>query len=644
MRRHRLQIHPLRAFFWSAVLLLGLMLLLQRHPPQLEAGDPLIGGRWLDLPGRSDLLVVLSPPAMQERSTPDRPDAGWAWVDMFRQEVGPVSVQPAEAWDRDEILRHRVVVFTASALQSARAEGVGALVEALCERGAVTVLELPNGELRQRWGSDGQGGWRNPGAVTAIEGVEGPEADALRRMPILTRFLGSTRAVADAETLLAFDGAPVVYARLCGAGQVIVVEFDFGAQIAAMQQGLPRRDGRVRRRASDQPAFTGDLIATSAMTRAEFPWADLLERWMVHGVVGRHMAIFSLWPWPDGAHGGLLTSHQSSQLQGRPLWMSIHERSLQARSTTFLSAPGPGAPRTVDVPEFIGHAALLWHLDPEREGLFRSWGLGGLEVMRQPLTLVGQAEKLQALLGREGDIRGVRTADGRWTDAWLEGWAAMDAMDLRYSVSFGPRFGEGGGWSFGTCQPFWPRDAVGLPFRTQEIPVCFADPTTEEEVEALQSALDRASRHHYSVHLLTSADRFDYSPSMAGFDAWRDALQTAQTKQMWVGGAGELLTFWRRRSSAEVRLAARQIAQRDSDGQPRTVDYTVEVETSDRGLVLMVPVRSEGLTLLRVTRGSRESQLLGDQVTTREMMWLGRPVQLVNLNPGYTTLGLRYGR
>jgi hypothetical protein len=83
---------------------------------------------------------------------------------------------------------------------------------------------------------------------------------------------------------------------------------------------------------------------------------------------------------------------------------------------------------------------------------------------------------------------------------------------------------------------------------------------------------------------------------------------------------------------------------RDADGTPRIIEYTLEAETSERGLAIMLPVQSEGLQLSRVTRGSRESQVLGDEVTTREVGWLGRPVQLVAVNPGFTTLGLRYTR
>jgi hypothetical protein len=170
------------------------------------------------------------------------------------------------------------------------------------------------------------------------------------------------------------------------------------------------------------------------------------------------------------------------------------------------------------------------------------------------------------------------------------------------------------------------------------------DPVNEEEVEQLDSALRKAASDHYTVHLLTSADRFQYSPSMAGFDAWRNALETARQQQLWIGGAGEYVTFLRRRQEAELRVRGREVTSRDSDGTPRVIEYTVDVETANDSLAVMLPARSEGLRLSRVSRGNQESQFLGDEVQTRETTWLGEPVQLVPLNAGFTTLGLRYSR
>ena len=107
---------------------------------------------------------------------------------------------------------------------------------------------------------------------------------------------------------------------------------------------------------------------------------------------------------------------------------------------------------------------------------------------------------------------------------------------------------------------------------------------------------------------------------------------------------GEYVIFLRRRQEAELRVRGREVTSRDSDGTPRVIEYTVDVETANDSLAVMLPARSEGLRLSRVSRGNQESQFLGDEVQTRETTWLGEPVQLVPLNAGFTTLGLRYSR
>jgi hypothetical protein len=645
MSRQRISLHPLRVIFWTLFLLALVAFWLDRDPIALDAGDPRLEGRFEPIEARGDIVVVVSNEPTEAENRAIVPGS-WAWVDAIRQEVGPVSVLAVQGLTDEALQPYRYVILTASATRAGDTESLVGLAEAFTARGGTMVVELPQGRLRTVFGADGNGGWRTPGAITAVGGVDAPFNSELRRMPLMTRFIGSTRPLEGAETLLAMDGAPVIYSREVGTGEIVVLDFDAGQQLSALQQGVASSGGRVRPRVSGAPTRTADLVASPAMLGSSVPWADLLERFLVHVVMGRRAALFAFWPWPDGANGALMTTHQSASMQGRPLWMSIHERSLDARASTFLAAPPvpPPGPNAVDVPEFTGHGALLWYLNPDAASLHKSWGALGFDLVQQPMTLVAQLEQLETWLGEDADIQGIRTWDGRWTEDPVDPFRIMDAVELRYSVSYSPAPGGPQGYLFGTCQPYTPVDSTGLPFRVQEVPVCFADPSTEEDVERMTATLERASQEYWTVHLLTSADRFQHTPSMAGFDAWRDALAFAQSHDMWVGGSGELLSFWRRRAAAELRVAGREVSSRDADGTARVIDYVVEADSSDRGLVIMIPVQSEGLSLSRVTRGARESQILGDEVTTREAMWLGRPVQLVAINPGFTTLGLRYSR
>jgi hypothetical protein len=643
MSRRSLHIHPLRLAFWTAAVLAMLAMLIDQRPFELDAGDPQLEGRRMEVVGRGDMAVLMAASTLTPAPVADEVPGAWSWVDMINQEVGPVSAFDVETLDPDALLPFRYVVFTRSACEWAQSESLLPVIEQLLARGTSVVLELPTGALRSTYAADGAGGWRTPGAVTALDGTVSEQAQQLRRLPLLVPFTGNTRPPEGTQTLMAFDGAPVIYVREYGNADLVVLEFDLGRQLMRLQQGVPREDFTVRPRSSGRRVITSDMVASPAMLDTDVPWADLLERYVVHRVLGRRFGVLAFWQWPAAQAGALLTSHQTRSLQGRPLWMSIHERSLDARSATFVAAPASVSDSLPDDAEHVGHAALLWNADPSEHGLFRSWNVGPFTLLVQPITLVSQLENLEESLGEGADIRGVRMTDSRWSETWTGAYRAMDAVELRYSVTYGAAAGSRG-YLFGTCQPFTPRDTSGLPFRVQEVPVCFVDPVNEEEVEQLDSALRKAASDHYTVHLLTSADRFQYSPSMAGFDAWRNALETARQQQLWIGGAGEYVTFLRRRQEAELRVRGREVTSRDSDGTPRVIEYTVDVETANDSLAVMLPARSEGLRLSRVSRGNQESQFLGDEVQTRETTWLGEPVQLVPLNAGFTTLGLRYSR
>jgi hypothetical protein len=222
----------------------------------------------------------------------------------------------------------------------------------------------------------------------------------------------------------------------------------------------------------------------------------------------------------------------------------------------------------------------------------------------------------------------------------------MDAAELRYSTTYSPAPGGPPGFIFGTCQPFTPIDLSGHPFRLQEVPICFANPETQEELELFGEALQNASEDVWAVHILTSADRFIARPDLHSFDIWRDALHYADANDMWVGGAGELVSFRRRRAGAALHVISTEVTSTMADGEPRVVEYTVEVETGGRGQVLMVPSQYGDLSFVQATRGGPEAQLydVASEVETESGTYLGREIRLLPLNPGFTTVGLTYRR
>ncbi|MFT4702852.1 MAG: hypothetical protein ACI81R_000539 [Bradymonadia bacterium] len=645
--RRRGKIHPYRIFFWTAVVLGTVLAILQRYPITLEANDPTLDGQAVSFDGRGDVMIVLDSEAIEQANAAGRLDRSYVWVDLIRQEIGPVRTLESELFSLSAIEDVRTLVITTSAATGAMEQRVGEL-EAFVRGGGTLALELPTGALRTAFAADGAGGWRRPNEITAADGIDGPLRDELFAVPLLARFLGSTTPLEGSQTLLAFDGSPVVYARVMGEGEVIIFDFEVAIQISRLQQGVPDESGRVTARRLGDPLRTSDLAATPALLDATIPYADLLERYIAHGVLGHHAPMFALWPYPKGGRGALISTHESRHLNGRPLWMSIHERGVDARTTTFVEPPPEVIPgeTLIDDPEFAGHAALLWVLDPREANLYRRYGAFGLAPLRQSLTLVDQLEQLQDALGERADIRGVRIRDGRWTRDIVEPFRAMEAAELSYSTSYGSHPDGPQGILFGTCQPFTPADLNGLPFSLQEVPVCFKDPTGEEDAARFAEALDSASTYGFALHLLTSSDRFRARPDLPTFDVWRDALREAEQREMWVGGAGELVAFWRKREQSELRIISVEVVSRNSEGEPRAVEYTVEAETGGRGLMMMVPGEFDGLTFTAATRAGQQAVVPGlvDEVLTTELPWLQGEAHLIPLLPGFTTVGIRYER
>lgn len=642
MLRRRLTIHPYRLLFWTALALLSVLALLHRYPIDLSAEDALADGAWGERVGRGDIAVVL-----HHGSGEGGANHGFAWVDLVEQEVGPVTIASVDGFAPELLSTHRVIILTRDAARQPAIQGQAEALDRFAAAGGTVFIEVPEGPLREAFGADGRGGWRSARAITAASGLSPNHFETLQRMPILVRFKGSTQPRAEAETLLAMDGAPVIYATQRGEGAVVVAEADFGALLTRLQRGVSDERGQVRPRTSGRSPHSHDLVADASMHGALVPLADLLERYLVHHVLSYQQPLFVLWPLPQGARGALILSHSASSVDGRPLWRSIHERSLQARTPTFVPAPGDARMAAgmhwTDEP---GHAALLWHPYPDAAGLFQTWSLFGFTPIRRPLALSQQKEGLERWLGAQGDVRGVRTAYGLWMENHATPWRAMQAAGLTYSTSLAPSGRAPQGAVFGTCQPFRVTDEEGRPLRLMEVPICFDHPVQSESRELLARALERAAEDGWSVHLHTRSDGIHSLEDLSASRAWRDALAFAERHQLWIGSPGEFVTFRQRRTEAELRVRDWSVRTRMADGRPRVVEFVVEAATNHRGMHLVLPAHLGDLRFDAVHRGEEAAQrpAMADRVATQPGQILDREVRLLALHPGFTTVSIRYTR
>lgn len=647
LRRRAGSVSPFRVLFWAFAFGLVLLFLFDRRPFVISADDPQTGGSYEDELVDGDVLVLVSVEETRSRTRRGEFVRPFAWVDALRQEYGPVSVMDVENLQGDALGNYRFVIVTESAGSSPRMFEKRSQLESFASSGGVLALELPSGPLRSTFSADGQGGWRSPAAITAIHGASDDLTAELLAMPLVTRFVGSVRPLEGAQTHLAMDGAPVIYSRTMGQGRVVTIDFGLAAQLSALQQGTPGDRMRVRPRRAGQPVRSTDLIAAPQLFGSSVPYADVLERYIVHTVLSHQDPLFYFWPYPRSSRGALLSSHQSRYVSGRPLWMSVHERGANARTTTFVASPDPQRPtESLTEAEHTDHAALLWVVDPRDVGLQRAWGLFGLHPVVQPLTVDAQRRGLtRSFTGlRAEDIHGIRTWSGRWSTHFVEPFRVMQAHGFRYDTSYGPVPGLPQGYLFGTCQPFRPVDLDGMPFQLHEVPICFIDPTTDQDLQLVGRALRRASEAMDVVHVMTSSDAFRDAPDMRAFDAWRDMLRYAERHKMWVGGAGQFIEYQRARQNSQLRVAGKTVERNERTGAIRGTRYVIEAEVLNANFTLAIPLQAGDAELRSVVRGVALSNASGrDDLNYEDVEYGGQTMRLIPLASGFTTLTIRYG-
>ena len=545
----RLQFSGVRLLFWGfAVLCVGLYLF-DRSPVTLQAKEEAVGGAMQTRAGVGDVLVVLDTEEMVLSSAAGRFERSWSWVDAIEQEVGPVRTAQTSELSAKMLESTAFVIVTQSSNATEQMQRHLGLLEGFVSRGGTLLLELPQGALRATFAADGEGGWRSPRAITAVDRVTPDVAVPLLKMPLFTRFVGSTRPPKEAVSFIAMDGA-------------------------------------------------------------------------------------------------LLSSHDAASYAGRPLWMSAHEKTLDARTTTFLAPSGlpEAAHAAVAVDEDVaGQSAMLWITSPAHGAAHKRFGLFGLEPVQERLSFADQLRGVKAIVGEKYAIRGARTEGGSWMRDPFAPYRVMAAQQMRYSVSYEPLPSTGLGFGFGTCQPFTPVDNNGLPFPLLEVPICAANPSGPNAKADLTKMVQDAAKGGWAVHVLTGADRFEQAPNMAWFEAWQAALDEARRQRVWIGGAGEFMAFRKQRGETTLRTSQRKVMARTAAGQPTDIAFVFEAQTKRAGLAAVFPRRLDGLRLVEARRAASLDGR-GERISTdvKELNQIGREAAMIPLQEGFTTLSVRY--
>ena len=640
MKRPDQRRRMLATMLLGALLVVGVLGYLNKHPIHLSSGETPLVGAARPTATVSDVLVIIWSDGIEHAADTDQfddVDWSWAWVDTLESTLGPVRVADPTQIDRQALSDSRFVVITHSAALCPEIEGSLHLLEQFVASGGVLVLERPEGGLRSAFSADGRGGMRTPAAISGATGVS-PDVDtALQEMPLFTRFVGSTGPVARGETLLSMDGAPVAYRVRRAAGAIVTVDFNLGLAVVSLQQGRPNRDGfEVENASGAELPTTLDLTADPVLAEAEVPYADLLEHFIVFIAMGESAPLVGVWPFPGGADGLVVMSHNVESEAETALWMADYEASNEGASTFFLGYQA--VPEEDDFLRYssldTGFAALWERGDENRTGNRRRVGLGGIRPFSRLVSLADLYSNHSSTMDTPDQIFGVRILDGTWSNEYAEPFEVMAGAGFTYDSTYGMRpasIVEPPAYRFGTSRLFAVLDRNGLPLPLFELPTVISDLTSVEQTERLQQFLRRSQRsHHQAFPIHVGSDIFERDVALDVFDAWRRVVDSARRRGHIVMSGEEYV-----RSELTRRNLALSSRSRRTEAGRYTI--TIDVDMGDSGLWLHVPAEVAG-TSFREAHTAAE----GEALNTREVRVFGLEQVLLQPPSGVSQIEVLY--
>jgi transposase-like protein len=663
-RRRKQSAHTAyRALLWALVLIVATMLYLDNSPIVLETDVEASDGITITREAESDVLIVLDYDAI--RNSPasfEARDFSVAWINLFEQELGPVSIATPQSLSMKVLDASRVVILTSSVADQVPPS----LLEKLRQHtldGNTVVVERPKGKLRDTFSANGRAGERGGQALTFARGLADPYNDQLLEMPLSTQFVGSTAPRSGATTHLSIDGAPAIYAAPMGEGIAITVDFDFGEQMVALQQGRPSSNFGVNAADKTSVPKTSALIMAPELHRNTVPYADLLERFMIHGVIGAYAPLPAFWAFPGGASGALVAVHEDTELGDGGGWMLDYETE-RGGVSTLLSTVDSGltASGAAILHRKGGEIGLAWKKPGTPHELDERVGLGEFEPIARPVGLEAQLDRLRKTLPINY-VKSVRITDSWWDREWARPFELMAAQDLRIDTSYSPA--PGAGYAFGTGFPFLVVNREGQPLGIRELPVVY--PTGVTDGPELAELIEQSAQgHHQAITWAVEPKIFADFPDMERFEKWLAVFEIARQHDHIVTSTLRLDQFMRSRRAGRIQSRVVHDAHMPSGTKLPTEKRSPEERAEDeelaastrktatllrvtvnakrRGLSIIVPSRLQGqdfqLAKMGVNRVAGE--LLSGDVETVGASLVGYKFRRIPLDAGFNTIDVYY--
>lgn len=667
----------IRVMLWGGIVLLGIARWFDVHP--IAIVEPEVEKRAEEPPkgGGGELLVVVDPEAVKRSATAgtfSKVDWSYGWINLAEQEFGAYTVTDRDGLGTADLAHFRYIILTQSMTSTELSAQMLDQLEAYAKKGGVLIVERPRGRLRERFSSDGTAGEHVPQKLIVAEGLVAPFDTQLSSMPLLTTYIASTAPRLDTVPYLLMDNKSVVYRLPLGKGHVITVEFDLGKQLVSLQQGRPEEDFSVVNRYPDVllPALeTNDMAAHRTLLDNPIPYADLLERFLVHGVISDARPVVSLWPFPRAAQGVLLMTHDEEEMGNKSAWMAQYEKERGVRSTYFVIATEAfdkyGSRR---VRAAGSEVQLHWVRPQGDQGLYDDVGVWKINPFRKARSLQEQKKYLATTLPSDAPVRLNRNHYLLWSSSWAEAFRNLAAAGFTVDSSYGPDL-HARGYLFGTGLPFEAMDDNGLPVGVTEMPFLTAE--TLGGVDAPYMARlfnDSRDAHHQAINVLFHPNAYSWAPSVELFDLWLATYDLAEATQHEIVTMSAYHKFFRSRRSARLRSSVRRIATvepekpeiDDGPAMPRNanpeadkpkeieplkapVRLRVSVDAPAKGHTIAVPSRALGLPLRKVWRGDPDLQDGGAvEVIPRTTEVVGHRIRLIPLRRGPNLLTVEYRR
>ncbi len=650
-----------RALLWALVLIVATALYLDNSPFVLETDVETADGMTITREADSDVLIVLDYDAIGNSGPSfEKRDFSVAWINLFEQEIGPVSIATPQSLSMEVLEASRVVVLTSSVADQVPAE----LLEELRQHaldGNVIVVERPKGNLRETFSANGRAGERQGQKLTYARGLVDPYKQQLLSMPLSTEFVGSTAPRQGATTHLSVDGAPAIYAAPMGDGTAITVDFDFGQQMVALQQGRPSSDYRVEGGDGEAPAKTNALIMAPELHQNPVPYADLLERFIVHGVIGAYAPVPMFWPFPGGAQGAIVAVHEDTSLGDGGGWMLEYETDKNGVSTLLSSVDsGLSASGAAVIGRMGGEIGLSWKKSDTPHELLERVGIGDFQPLAKSVGLSAQLDALRETLP-VNYVKTARITDSYWDKSWARPFELMAAQDIRVDTSYSPA--PGAGYAFGTGFPFLVVNHQGQPLGMRELPVVYPTGVTDgpELAELIEQSADG---HHQAITWAVDPAIFADFPDMERFEKWLGVFELAEQHGHIITSVLRLDGFLRSRRAGRIqsrvvrdaqmprgKKAAAVDADGSDDGEELAVPtpqsatlLRITVESKRRGLSITVPATLEGKSFRLAKKGVNRiaGELVSGDVETVPAGLIGYKFRRIPLDAGFNTIDVYY--